>query len=132
MVKSRRKWQALCSRFLSPLAILLCLTRSFQFPFPSLSMPAMKASVDCEQSLFSSKVRGKERKTSMRANVTVSVTYERRCREPLAAWALEDERTSPNAHATSGSRHRRSHVTRLLRSFPRILFIFIYLFIYTR
>ena len=30
-------------------------------------IPAM---VDCEQSLFSSKIRGKERKTSKRANVT--------------------------------------------------------------
>ena len=47
--------------------------------------------VDCEQSLFSSKIRGKERKTSKRASVTVSVTWERRCREPLVAWALGDE-----------------------------------------
>ena len=30
--------------------------------------------LDCEQSLFSSKIRGKERKTSKRASVTVSVT----------------------------------------------------------
>ena len=47
--------------------------------------------LDCEQSLFSSKIRGKERKTRKHASVTVSVT--------------------PNAHATSGSRHRRSQVT---------------------
>ena len=41
--------------------------------------------LDCAQSLFSSKIRGKERKTSTlkRANVTVSVTCERRYREPL-------------------------------------------------
>ena len=31
--------------------------------------------LDCEQSLFSSKIRGKERKTSKRVNVTVSVTW---------------------------------------------------------
>ena len=30
--------------------------------------------VDCEQSLFSSKIRGKERKTRKHASVTVSVT----------------------------------------------------------
>ena len=47
--------------------------------------------VDCEQSLFSSKIRGKERKTSKRASVTVSVMRERRCLEPLVAWALGDE-----------------------------------------
>ena len=33
--------------------------------------------LDCEQSLFSSKIRGEERKTSKRASVTVSVTWER-------------------------------------------------------
>ena len=42
------------------------------------------------RSLFSSKIRGKKRKTSRRASATVSVTCERRCREPLAAWALGD------------------------------------------
>ena len=47
--------------------------------------------LDCEQFLFSSRIRGKERKTSKRASVTVSVTWERRCREPLVAWALGDE-----------------------------------------
>ena len=81
-------------------------------------------SLDCEQSLFSSIIRGKERKTNKRASVTVNVTCERRCREPLVAWAL---RSSSNAHVTSGSRHRRPHVmltatfARLLvlRSFPR-------------
>ena len=37
---------------------------------------------------------------------------ERRSREPPEAWALGTERnSSPNAHASSGSRHRRSHVT---------------------
>ena len=46
--------------------------------------------VDCEQSLFSSKIRGKERKTSKRASVTVSVTWERRCRKPVVVWALGD------------------------------------------
>ena len=45
--------------------------------------------LDCEQSLFSSKIRGKEWKTGKRASVTV--TWERRCREPLVAWALGDE-----------------------------------------
>ena len=30
--------------------------------------------LDCEQSLFSSKIRGKERKASKHASVTVSVT----------------------------------------------------------
>ena len=53
---------------------------------------------DCEQSLFSSKVRGKERKTSMRANVTVSVTWERRCRGPLVTWALGRWETSSHSH----------------------------------
>ena len=47
--------------------------------------------VDCEQSLFSLKIHGKERKTGKRASVTVSVTWERPCREPLVAWALGDE-----------------------------------------
>lgn len=36
--------------------------------------------LDCEQSLFSSKIRGKERKTKKRSKVTVSVTWEWRCR----------------------------------------------------
>ena len=31
--------------------------------------------LDCEQSLYSSKIRGKERKTSKRANVTVTVMF---------------------------------------------------------
>ena len=37
--------------------------------------------------------RGEERKTNERANMTstVSVMYERRCREPLVVWASEDE-----------------------------------------
>ena len=48
--------------------------------------------IDCKQSLFSSKIRWKERKTSMRANVTGSLTFEWRCREPVVAWALGDER----------------------------------------
>ena len=48
--------------------------------------------IDCEQSLFSSNIRGKESKTSKRASVTVSVNvWERQCREPLVAWALGDE-----------------------------------------
>ena len=47
--------------------------------------------IDCEQSLFSSKIRGKERKTGKRASVTVSVTWERRCCRPLVAWALGDD-----------------------------------------
>ena len=47
----------------------------------------MRKELGCEQFLFSSKVHGEERKTSKR----VSVTLERRCREPLVAWALGDE-----------------------------------------
>ena len=43
----------------------------------------------CEQSLIPSKIRGEERKTNKGTSVTVSATTERRCREPLAAWALE-------------------------------------------
>ena len=97
-------------------------------PFPSLLCLCFKTSLnakpfiwklDSERSLFSLKIREKERKTIIRANVTVSVTWERRCREPLVAW-------SPSAHATSGSRHHSSHVALtvtfarllLLRSFP--------------
>ena len=57
---------------------------------PSVSVKI--SCIDCEQSLFFSKISGKERKTSTRANVTVSVTWEWRCREPLVAWALVDER----------------------------------------
>ena len=38
--------------------------------------------------------RGEERKTSKHASVTVSVTYERRCREPLVTRASEDEAAS--------------------------------------
>ena len=34
--------------------------------------------LDCEQSLFSSKIRGKERKTSKRASLTVRLMWERR------------------------------------------------------
>ena len=41
--------------------------------------------LDCEQSLFSSKIRAKERKTSKRASVTVSVTWERRPTPTLLA-----------------------------------------------
>ena len=42
---------------------------------------------DCEQSLFSSKIREEERKTNQCASVTVGVTYERRFRELLGARA---------------------------------------------
>ena len=35
--------------------------------------------IDCEQSLFSSKILGEGRKTSSRTSVSVSVTYERVC-----------------------------------------------------
>ena len=48
--------------------------------------------VDCEQSLFFSKIRGQERKTSKRVSMIVSVTCECRYHEPLVARALEDER----------------------------------------
>ena len=44
---------------------------------------------DCEQSLFSSKIRGEERKTSSRASVPGSVTYDQRYRETLVARASE-------------------------------------------
>jgi len=68
--------------------------------------------LDCEPSLFSSKIRWEERKTSKRTSVTVSVTCERRCRGPLVARASASlfARLS-DARATSGSWHRRSHVT---------------------
>ena len=62
--------------------------------------------LDCEESLFSSKIRGKERKTSKRA----SVTWERRCREPLVAWVLGDEPLQRHAH---------SHVRCVLRGKER-------------
>ena len=47
--------------------------------------------LDCEQSLFSSKIRGKERKTGKGASVTVSVIWEWWCHQLLVAWALGDE-----------------------------------------
>ena len=63
--------------------------------------------VECEQSLFSTKIRGKERKTSKRASVTVSVTWEQRCHGPLVA-----------AHGIAAPTSR-SHAY-LFCSFPRI------------
>ena len=54
-------------------------------------------SIEYEQSLFSSKVRGKELKTSKRASVSVSVTCERRCCEPLVPRASEDEQKDRTA-----------------------------------
>ena len=39
-----------------------------------------KGLLDCEQSLFSLKIHGEERKTSSHACLTVSVMYERQCR----------------------------------------------------
>ena len=53
--------------------------------------------VDCEQSLFSLKIRGtgtEECKTSTckRASLTVSVTCERRWCKPLVAWELVEKR----------------------------------------
>ena len=45
-------------------------------------------------------IREEERNTRKRASVTVSVMCERRCREPLIAWAF---RSSSDAGATSGS-----------------------------
>ena len=46
---------------------------------------------DCKQALFSLKIRGKECKTSKRSSVTVSMTWEQLCCEPLVAWALGHE-----------------------------------------
>jgi len=43
--------------------------------------------IDCEQSLFCSKIHGEGFKTSECASVTASVTY-----EPWVVWALEDKR----------------------------------------
>ena len=43
--------------------------------------------LDFEKSLFSSKIRGDERKTSKRASKTVKVRSERRCRQPQIARA---------------------------------------------
>ena len=74
--------------------------------------PGAASDIDCEQSLFSSKIRGKECKTSSCASVPVCVTYERRCPEALVVLV--------DADTTSGSRHRCSHITltvTLARSF---------------
>ena len=60
--------------------------------------------LDCEQSLFSSKIRGKERKTSKRASVTVSVTWERQCREPLVTPTLLTARGVATPTSRSQSR----------------------------
>ena len=54
---------------------------------------SFKHVLDCEQSLFSSKIRGKERKISKRANVTVSVTWERRCCELCSSPRIFGEKT---------------------------------------
>ena len=45
----------------------------------------LEIKIDSEQSLFSSKIRGEERKTSERASVTVSVTCERDCERDVQA-----------------------------------------------
>ena len=71
-VTSRQKNIRLFSTCVPACAILYRVTGSFK-------------ELNCEQSLFSSKIRGKERKTRLRANMTVSVTCEWRCREPLVA-----------------------------------------------
>ena len=56
---------------------------SLSFPFPVRSLGELSQAnvelrdvhrLDCKQSLFPSKVRGKERKTSKRASVSVSVS----------------------------------------------------------
>ena len=52
--------------------------------------------IDCEQSLFSSKIRGEERKTSSRTSVSVSVTYERRCAFPFRKRSLPFSRHLEN------------------------------------
>lgn len=56
----------------------------------SLSIAEIKDNLrlDCEQYIVSSKIRGEERKTGKRPNVTASVTCERRCHEPLVAQRL--------------------------------------------
>ena len=69
-----------------------CLTPKCQQLVRAFVVPLLKAiELDCEQSLFSSKIRGKERKTRNHASVTVRVTGERRCHKPLVAWALGDK-----------------------------------------
>ena len=82
--------------------------------------------LDCDQSLFSSKIHGKEHKTSKQANVTVSVTSDQRAASMgVGRRANLSFRLSPNAHATPMSHS--SHVTLIvkfaripvLRSFPR-------------
>ena len=50
--------------------------------------------LDCEQSLYSSKIRGDERKTSKRANVIVSVMWP--CRKTLEARASKHDRKDCN------------------------------------
>ena len=67
------------------------MTFQWQFKGCVILTTCSSPSLDCEQSLFSSKIRGKERKTSKRASVTVSVTWERRYCELLVAWALGDK-----------------------------------------
>ena len=54
--------------------------------------------------------RPEERKTRKYASVTVSVTFERRCCEPLIGWALGDERQR---------RHYHSHAPTLVLRFPQ-------------
>ena len=56
--------------------------------------------VDCEQSLFSSKIHGRKRKTRKRENV--SVTWDRRCREPLVAWRVKRETALEARHSGDG------------------------------
>ena len=46
-----------------------------------------RIALDCEQSLISSKIRGKERKISKRVSVAVSVMWERRWREQSRSHA---------------------------------------------
>ena len=94
------------------------------------SIISVSLALHCEQFLFSSKIRGKERKTSKSASVTVSVTWERRCREPLVACASGDARKerptnritpSPESRAFKSSRSQsRSHSYLFCVQFPRI------------
>ena len=46
-------------------------------------MRRVRLKIDFEETLLSLRISGKERKTSKRASVTLNVTCELRCREPL-------------------------------------------------
>jgi len=64
-------------------------------PYPFSLMPVrllLNSLLDCEQCLFSLKIRGEEHETGRRLSMTVSVTCEWRYRDLLVVCVLEDER----------------------------------------